>query len=130
MTVFTSMVQNLTTFLPYLTLYRQRLERILPVPKKIKHIQILHSPGHWICTYYDTNCLYIYDSLNNKTLHESHILFLRRLYPDLDEIRIVFPEVQSQMNSIDCGVHAIAIAISLLFNIKPETVKYNRSLMR
>ena len=32
------------------------------------------------------------------------------------------------MNSIDCGVHAIAI--SLLFNIKPDIVKYNRSVMR
>ena len=60
--------------------------------------------------------------MNNKTLHESHTLYLRRLYLDLDEVSIIFPEVQYQENVIDCDVCAIAIAVSLLFDIKPETV--------
>lgn len=38
--------------------------------------------------------------------------------------------MRHQPNGNDCGVFAIAFAISLLFNIKPEKVKYNHSLMR
>jgi len=38
--------------------------------------------------------------------------------------------VQKQPNSSDCGVFAIAFDISLLFNIKPDKVKYNIGLMR
>jgi len=38
--------------------------------------------------------------------------------------------VQHQPNGNDCGVFTIAFAISLLFNIKPEKVRYNHSLMR
>lgn len=45
-------------------------DKIEPVLKYQKHIQILHScsdvatnlDGHWICSYYDTNMIYIYDS--------------------------------------------------------------------
>lgn len=41
-----------------------------------------------------------------------------------------FPTVQHQSNSNDCGVFAIAFAISLLFNIKPDKVRYDSRLMR
>jgi len=38
--------------------------------------------------------------------------------------------MQQQPNASDCGIFAIAFAVSLLFNIKPEKLKYNHSLMR
>jgi len=54
-----------------------------------KHIQILHSSygpldGHWVCSYYDRKNIFIYDSLNNKTLHKHHEQFLKKLFPTFD----------------------------------------------
>lgn len=37
---------------------------------------------------------------------------------------------QQQPNCNDCDVFEVAFATSLLFNIKPEKVKYDVSLMR
>ena len=124
--------------------------------QKIKNIQILHSSdfdlhsyesdsldlcklskllnvnGHWVCSYYDTKNICIYDSSNKRKLHKHHEQFLRRLFPfyPFDKKSIIFPTVQQQPNCSDCGVFAIAFAISLLYNIKPEKVRYDVSLMR
>lgn len=62
-----------------------------------------------------------------------HELFLKRLFPTYDfrkPYAVKFPVVQYQPNGNDCGVFAIAFAVSLLFNIKPEKIKYDCSLMR
>ncbi|XP_011349057.2 eukaryotic translation initiation factor 3 subunit A-like [Ooceraea biroi] len=65
-------------------------------------------------------------------LHEHHKQFLTKLFPTHDFIKypVKFPTVQSQPNGSDCGIFAIAFAVSLLFNIKPEKVRYDHSLMR
>jgi len=88
--------------------------------------------GHWVCSYYDRKNIFIYDSLNNKTLHKHHEQFLKRLFPtyDFDKNVVKFPTVQHQPNCNDCGVFAIAFATSLLFNIEPNKVKYEHKLMR
>ena len=57
MTKFTSVVQNLTSFLPYETLILQKPDKIKPVPENLCHVLIIHGPGHWISTYYDTRTL-------------------------------------------------------------------------
>lgn len=64
-------------------------DRIKPVSNNQKHIQILHScddimtnkNGHWVCSYYDTKMIYIYDSLNLKQLHVHHKIYLEKLFP-------------------------------------------------
>jgi len=79
-------------------------DTILSISESKKHIQILHSSdfdlhsyesglldlclhellnvnGHWVCSYYDTRDVYIYDSSNKKKLHKHHEQFLRRLFP-------------------------------------------------
>lgn len=43
---------------------------------------------------------------------------------------ITFLTVQQQPNGNDCGVFAIAFAVSLLFNIEPDKVRYDPNLMR
>lgn len=97
------------------------------------HLHDLRKPlnGHWVCCYYDTKNIFIYDLLNNKKLHEHHKQFLRRLFPfySFDKQPVKFPTVQQQLNISDCDVFAIAFAISLLFNIKPVKVEYDYSLM-
>jgi len=134
---FNHLLKNCSDYRPVETWRIQCLDTIQPVPKDKKHIQILHSSsslydGHWVCSYYNTKNIFIYDSLNTKKLHKHHEEFLKRLFPtyDFEKYSVKFPTVQHQSNGNDCGVYAIAFAISLLFNIKPEKVKYNHSLMR
>jgi len=134
---FQNLLQNCSEYTPVETWRVQLLDTIQPVPTDKKHIQILHSSsgpsdGHWVCSYYDKKNIFIYDSLNNKTLHKHHEQFLKRLFPtyDFDKNPIKFPTVQCQPNYSDCGVFAIAFATSLLFNIKPDKVKYEHKLMR
>jgi len=115
-------------------------DRIEPVPKNQKHIQILHScsdivtnlDGHWVCSYYDIKMIYIYDSLNMKRLHAHHKIYLEKLYPfySVDKQPVQFPMVQSQPNGNDCGVFAIAFAVSLLFDLQPNRIIYDHNLMR
>nr|AAR99848.1 hypothetical protein 5 [Hyposoter didymator ichnovirus] len=104
-----------------------------------RFIQILHSSegidnrgGHWVCAYYDTHFIFILDSLNRKKLHPHHKLYLQRLFPTypFDQRPVKFPVVTNQPNSSDCGVFAIAFAISLFFGIKPETIQYEVKNMR
>jgi len=134
---FQNLLQNCSEYTPVETWRVQFLDTIQPVPTDKKHIQILHSSsspsdGHWVCSYYDKKNIFIYDSLNNKTLHKHHEQFLKRLFPtyDFDKNPVKFPTVQRQPNYSDCGVFAIAFATSLLFNIKPDKVKYEHKLMR
>ena len=70
-------------------------------------------------------------------MHRHHKIYLEKLYPFLnkhdgtiDEEFIEFPHVQAQPNGRDCGVFAIAFAVSLLFKILPDKVTYTHALMR
>jgi len=65
-------------------------------------------------------------------LHKHHEQFLKRLFPtyEFEKNPVKFPTVQHQPNNNDCGVFAIAFATSLLFNVKPEKVKYEHEFMR
>lgn len=115
------------------TLYLARLEKIEAVPQHKKHIEILYSTdNHWICSYYNTKKIYIYDSLNRFSLNNDQIIFLQHLYPyfNIDSKSTVFMRVQNQCNGTDCGVFAIAFAVSLLYNQKPECIVYDQNLMR
>lgn len=116
------------------TLYLQKLENIEPVAPTNKHIQILYSgiSKHWTCSFYDSKQVFIYDSLNKGELDNDQLVFLQRLYPFLQNNQkcFIFPKVQYQTNDKDCGVFAIAFAVSLLFRQKPEHIIYDVNLLR
>jgi len=119
-------------------------DEIRSIPQCKKHIQLLYSSddltdrnspnGHWVCSYYDTKKLFIYDSLGGKNLHEHHRIYLQQLYPNLLDLekkkKVVFPQVDLQPNNNDCGVYAIAFAVSILYGLNPENVRYKNSAMR
>lgn len=89
--------------------------------------------GHWVCSYYDGNRLYVYDSLNGKRLHTHHLLFLRKLYPYYDfdhRDSVSFPLVAQQPNSNDCGVYSIAFATAIVSGLRPENMQYHQPTMR
>ncbi|XP_036140366.1 uncharacterized protein LOC118644831 [Monomorium pharaonis] len=153
---FNHLLKSNSSYKPVSTLQTYIPDTIPSISENEKHIQILHSSdfnfdiyepsslhlsklhellntnGHWVCSYYDRKDIYIFDSSNKKKLHKRHEQVLRRLFPfyPFDKKPIIFPTVQQQPNCSDCGVFAIAFATSLLFNIKPEKVRYDVSKMR
>ncbi|KAJ8671326.1 hypothetical protein QAD02_002585 [Eretmocerus hayati] len=114
-------------------LFRERRDphsvRVEPVNRNSHHLQILHScedecekclGGRWVCMYYDTCKIHIYDSLDRRRLHEDHVICLRLIFPFFDTVRIVFPKVQYQTNLDDCGPMSMAFATSILFKKDPS----------
>ena len=99
----------------------QKLYNIISIPIHCEYIKLLFSgnsdKGRWICMYYSNNIIHIYDSLNVKCLKGEDKVFINRLFPNNPELKITFETVQSQTNSYNCGIFAIAFAISILFNI-------------
>src|SRR6187551_3696143 len=102
--------------------------------RKKTHLQLLFSVGsHWVCCYYDSRKIIIYDSyevtrnLNRISPDSQIIIFLKALFPfyDFQNNPVQFPEVQNQQNGRDCGLFAMAFAISALYGLDPCKVKYD-----
>lgn len=136
---FSLILESCSNYRLCTTLMKYHPQLIESVPQNVKHIQLLHSgsrkKGHWVCSYYDTKSIYIYDSLNSRELNEDQLIFLKRLFPFYSfhqKGSVIFPPVQHQTNFTDCGVFAIAFCRSLLFELDPreENIQYNIPLMR
>ena len=86
-----------------------------------EYIQLLFlrnsEKGHSICMYYSNNIIHIYDSLNVKCIKVEDKVFINRLFPNNPELKITFETVQSETNSYDCRIFAIAFAISILLYV-------------
>ena len=95
-----------------------------------KIIQILHISGnHWIVIS-NIRCgnekMHIYDSLYTGIGEQAKELILSIF--DYRALSLsMFPEVQKQEGSNDCGVFAIATATSILFGLP---IKFTQSLLR
>ena len=140
---FQNLISNVCPFslLNYIQL--QFPEELIDVrPKNIPSFQILYKSGsfntpqlavgHFVCVYYDTRNIKIFDSLGSNYLSPPFLRALQQLYPyNFQEKKVViFPEVQNQWNEIDCAVFSIANATSLLFGKNPEMIEYDRKAMR
>ena len=130
---FNNILKNCSSFNIQSPLLDQK-PYIISVPIDCEYIQLLFlgnsENGHWICMYYSNNIIHIYDSLNVKCVKEEHKVFINRLFPNNPELKITFETVQSETNSYDCRIFAIAFAISILFNIWPCCLSFDISQMR
>lgn len=82
MNQFVYLMRTRTTYSPRETYRVQMLATIIPILPTQKHIQLLFADdNHWVCTYYDTKSIFVYDSLNKKRLHADHQKFLKALLP-------------------------------------------------
>ncbi|KAL7295106.1 hypothetical protein TKK_0011574 [Trichogramma kaykai] len=107
----------------------QRLECIAPVNIERSYVQILFIgpsvAGHWIAIYYNRGIIHVYDSANKKYMHDDVKLYINKLFPNKDDLYIIFENVQDQTNNFDCGVFAIANVVGIVNNINPASVEYN-----
>lgn len=131
---FNNILKIYTRFNMQSTINFQRLSNIQSINRNNEYLQILfsgnNSNGHWICLYYNDNIIHIYDSINKKDLDDDHKIVINRLFPNKNNLRITFEQVQNQTNSYDCGIFAIAFAVAIVFNICPCSVEFDISKMR
>ena len=96
-------------------------------------IEILHTGSdHWVCVS-SIGCLpgnvHLYDSLfhdiiNQEIEEQTNDLLGGKL------VQLQFVPVQQQTNNSDCGVFAIAFAVSLALGTNPKHVTFDTSRMR
>lgn len=101
-----------------------------------KFVQICHLHGnHWCAVSnmfsVDNNSLYVYDSYMKLSYTEEDKYHLSKLLrPDIDNIKILIPNVQQQQNSSLCGAYSIVFAIALCLNINPVHVEIKERQIR
>ena len=96
-------------------------------------IQILHTGSdHWVCIS-SIGCLpgkvHLYDSLFHDVISQE----IEEQTNDLlggNLVELQFVPVQQQTNNSDCGVFAIAFAVSLALGTNPKHVTFDTSKMR
>ena len=96
-------------------------------------IQILHiGSDHWVCIS-SIGCLpgkvHLYDSLFHDVISQE----IEEQTNDLlggNLVELQFVPVQQQTNNSDCGVFAIAFAVSLALGTNPKHVTFDTSKMR
>ncbi|KAJ8674623.1 hypothetical protein QAD02_010409 [Eretmocerus hayati] len=136
---FHQLIQIATSTLPRSILYSNKTERIHAISRGTRHLQIIHCctdgcnecrAGHWICFFYDGEKIFIYNSLNLKSLYKNAQDFLRALCPFFDDVPVYSPDIQYQAKDKDCGPHAMAVATSVIFGEDSSTVDYDRKCLR
>ena len=135
MNKFNDMLILSTTFEPQNVFFIGALEFVQPLPRDKKHFQLLsgnltdvEAITHWICTYYDGNSVFIFDSLNRQILDNEQKQYLNRLFSHSPPIHYV--SVQRQPNGRGCGLFAIGFAVSLLNSRNPAYEQYDHVRMR
>jgi hypothetical protein len=83
--------------------------------------------GHWALSHVKEGIIYLYDSLQQKSLHPDLREQMQCLYSEkLVRIR----PVQQQKGSIDCGCFSLAFCTSILFGDDPARLIYDQAEMR
>ena len=110
---------------PQTTLYTQRLDKLHQA--KENSIFFHNFSGHWALSHLREGVVFLYDSLQPKTIHPDLQKQILALYGK----RLVrVPPVQIQKGSTDCGCFAIAFCVSLLYGDDPTTLVYEQKKMR
>ncbi len=97
-------------------------------------VQILHTGGnHWGTAsnlFAENNEVCIYDSLSTMLDSNTEQALSWMLRPKEHQFVVVFPTVQQQTNSSNCGLLAIGFAYALCSNIRPENCQFREGRMR
>ncbi len=97
-------------------------------------VQILHTGGnHWVTAsnlFAENNEVCIYDSLSTMLGSNTEQALSWMLRPKEHQFVVMFPTVQQQTNSSNCGLLAIGFAYALCSNIRPENCQFREGRMR
>ncbi|KAF0764666.1 Uncharacterized protein FWK35_00015158 [Aphis craccivora] len=132
--LFHNILHRYTSSQPCPMDYFSSVQSISPVDPNQSHIQLFFygenysEVGHWVCLFYNGESLRIYDGLKGKSVPSSQQKFVDALFPHKPPM--LFPDVQAQSNSYDCGVFAIAYATSLALHQNPTFENYINAEMR
>lgn len=74
--------------------------------------------GHFICIFYSEQVVYVYDSLNRKSLHERQMQIINFRYPKWKTIIFAEPKT-TQIDDTSCGPLTIAYATMLILGEDP-----------
>lgn len=109
------------------------------VKRQKPFIQLLHTGHtHWICVANmaenrnnNNNCQ-VYDSNNQQGEVSTNSLdkICKMLYCKKSQVTLTIKPVQKQLNSIDCGIFALAFATALAYGDDPSKLNFNQKLMR
>ena len=94
------------------------------------YVQVLHTgTDHWIAVnVVSDNEVYIYDSVySSKPTYYTMKQIAAIVKSKSHQISLFLAKVQSQKNSIDCGIYAIAFITDLCHGINPATQQYSSS---
>ena len=105
----------------------------IPTNKITTGLQIIHDRNnHWIVASTinsDAGCIQIFDSVY-KVLNEATKKTVANLFSLSDNAHFKVMKIQKQLGGYNCGVFALAIALSILLNINPEGIFYRQQDMR
>lgn len=102
-------------------------------------VQILHNnAGHWLCISninigthdISDGSVYVYDSLYSSVSTWTKMQIASILNTPQDNMSLIIKRFQKQSGAVDCGLFAIAAAISICFGKDPSTAKYDQKKMR
>ena len=83
--------------------------------------------GHWALSHLKEDVVYLYDTLQPKSLHPDLQQQMVALY---GKRTVKIPSVQVQKGTTDCGCFAIAFCVTLLYGDDPTCLKYDQKKMR
>ena len=106
---------------PQNTLYAQELNKLQPA--KDWSIFFHFYSAHWVLSHFREGQVYLYDSLQCKTLHPDLKQQLVTLYVERD---VELVPVQVQVGTQDCGCFVIVFSVSLLFGDDPSKLVYRQ----
>lgn len=97
-------------------------------------IQIVHTGGnHWLTVsnlFCESNQICVYDSLSTVLDEKDKQILSWLIRPVDDKFMIIYPAVQQQSNSSNCGLFAVAFAFVLSRNLKPENCQFREGRLR
>ena len=94
-------------------------------------VQIVHNDAHhWLLLSSLNGMVTIYDSLNTKPTESLKRQMSQLFSPDDSLPQFQQVSCHKQTGSNDCGVFAIAYAVSVLHGISPDSVIFDQSKMR
>ena len=107
------------------TLYAQNLSKLQPAEELSLFFH--NYSAHWVLSHLREGHVYVYDSLQIKTVHPDLKKQLLALYGESD---VELVPVQLQAGTNDCGCFVVAFAVSLRYGDNPSMLVYRQKEMR